>query len=114
MLAASGLYNKGAGCVRIVLRGCWLRRNLSSRVLAGKVLAKTDRPQRGCWLRRDSIMRVLAASGLYNEGAGCVGICLRGCWLRRDSFTRVKYESAGYCRVVLATEGIFQSATSEK
>ena len=48
MLAASGLYNKGAGCVGIVLRVCWLRRDLSS--------------------------RVLAASGLYNEGAGCVGI----------------------------------------
>ena len=48
VLAALRLYNEGAGCVGIALRGCWLRRDLSS--------------------------RSLAASGLYNEGAGYVRI----------------------------------------
>ena len=78
MLAASGLYNKGAGCVRIVLRGSWLHRDCMTRVLAASGLYNQNAAcikivLQECWLHGDSIARVLAASGLY-EGAGCVEI----------------------------------------
>ena len=51
MLAASGFVFEGAGCVGIVLGGCWLR--------------------------QECITRLLAASRLYNKGAGCIRIVLQ-------------------------------------
>ena len=43
----------------------------------------------GCWLVRDLISRVLASSRFDFEGAGCFEIVLRWCWLSRDCNTRV-------------------------
>ena len=111
MLAASGLYDEGAGCVGIVLGGCWLRRDCITRVLAASGFVFEGAGcvgivLRGCWLRRDCITRVLAASGFVFEGAGCVGIVLRGlnmkvlatvgwCWLLKGFLNRQLVKNSG-------------------